>query len=124
MFELKITDLAADRMLHVTEQHGIYGLKLGIKKTGCAGLEYTWDTVNKHDVDPDDRIIAVKNTHLVVDRGALKYLHGSTVDYVSELFTQEFRIANPNAESQCGCGISLSFNQDTLDKNIEILELK
>jgi hypothetical protein len=34
-----------------------------------------------------------------------------------------FEVNNPNAQSACGCGVSINFDK-MFDKDIEILELK
>jgi iron-sulfur cluster assembly protein len=41
-----------------------------------------------------------------IDPTSMMYLAGSTVDYVDNLMGGGFRIDNPNAVQQCGCGHS------------------
>ena len=124
MFKLEITESAAKRMLKVSQEQQIYGIKLGIKKTGCAGLEYTWTAIQQEELQKNDKVIPVENTHLIIDHRALAHLYGSKIDHVTGLFSAEFQITNPNAESTCGCGVSLAFDEQTLNRNLEILELK
>jgi len=44
----------------------------------------------------------------VIDDVSVALLKGSEIDFVDELAGAEFRIRNPNARSECGCGVSFS----------------
>ena len=39
---------------------------------------------------------------------SLMYLLGSELDWVEDLTGSYFRMTNPNASSQCGCGTSFA----------------
>lgn len=44
---------------------------------------------------------------VVMDEPSLELLHGSTIDYTTELIGSQFKIVdNPRATSNCGCGTS------------------
>jgi iron-sulfur cluster assembly accessory protein len=44
---------------------------------------------------------------VVMDLASLELLHGSTVDFTTELIGSQFTIVgNPRATSNCGCGTS------------------
>jgi iron-sulfur cluster assembly accessory protein len=46
---------------------------------------------------------------VVVDRGSLKLLAGSKIDYVQEMIKSTFEVRdNPQSESACGCGSSFA----------------
>ena len=47
-----ITDSAATQIAKLMQSDGHQGLRIGVKKGGCAGMEYTMDYVD--DVDPLD----------------------------------------------------------------------
>lgn len=44
----------------------------------------------------------------LVDKISMDFLNGSTLEYISELAGAYFRIKNPNATANCGCGTSFS----------------
>ena len=47
------------------------------------------------------------------------YLFDCTIDYETDVFQTQFVINNPNAQSACGCGISVNFDMDAVEKNNE-----
>ena len=47
---VSITDKAAAQIRKLMERDGSEGLRIGVKKGGCAGMEYTMDYVSE--VDP------------------------------------------------------------------------
>ena len=124
MFVLNLTKSAKekiDELCNVEPKH--FAVHLGLKGGGCAGFEYEWNMVNKEDVGVNDEIIPTNNGNLVVDATSLMYLFGSEIDYSKDVFQTQFVINNPNAQSSCGCGVSVNFN-DNIEDNIQILELK
>jgi Fe-S cluster assembly iron-binding protein IscA len=48
------------------------------------------------------------------------YLIGTEIDYVRNLVGSNFDIKNPNAESACGCGVSINFDIDKLDNSLAV----
>lgn len=55
------------------------------------------------------RIFEQEGVKLVVDDVSLKYLGGSTIDWVDSLAKSSFQIvSNPHAASSCGCHTSFT----------------
>ena len=52
---VSITDKAAIQIAKLMAKEGNQGLRIGVKKGGCAGMEYTMDYVA--DVDPLDEVV-------------------------------------------------------------------
>jgi iron-sulfur cluster assembly protein len=79
------------------------GLRLGIEKGGCAGLQYV---ISLDESKEGDVVHAQDGVSLFVDQESLSYLRGCQVDYVDSLADSGFKLNNPNASRSCGCGTS------------------
>lgn len=87
---------------------GKYGLKIGLKKGGCAGMEYAMDLVDE--ADTHDLVIEGEKTKVIIAANAQMFLFGMQVDYETSLLESGFRFNNPNVSDACGCGESISFS--------------
>lgn len=47
---------------------------------------------------------------VVMDQASLELLSGSVVDFTTELIGSQFKVNNPRATSNCGCGTSFDIN--------------
>ena len=56
--------------------------------------------------DPDSYRIKTGLNWSFVDAVSMDYLNGAQIDYVDELTGGGFKISNPNAKTNCGCGKS------------------
>ena len=102
-----LTDRAAEHVQRYIEKRGKgVGLRLGVKKVGCSGLAYTFDYADE--VSANDVLFEGFDAKVVVDKDALTYIDGSTVDFAREGLREFFKFDNPNAKNQCGCGESFS----------------
>ena len=50
-----LTPIAAKQIARLMDKQGSKGLRIGVKKGGCAGMEYTMDYVQ--DVNPLDEVV-------------------------------------------------------------------
>jgi len=104
---MTLTDAAALRVRHVmASQPPAAALKIGVKKGGCAGMEYTmsWtETQSKF-----DEIVEDKGVKILIDPMAVMYLLGTEMDYRSDTLSSQFVFNNPNQKSACGCGESVT----------------
>jgi len=104
---ITLTESAARQIRRSLERRGKgVGLRLGIKKVGCSGLAYTFDYAD--DVGANDALFEAHEAKVVVDGDALQYLDGATLDFKREGLKESFKLENPNAKAQCGCGESFS----------------
>ena len=105
---LKLTDRAAARIRAILAQKGdgAGGLRIGVKKGGCAGMEYTmeWATEKK----PFDEVVEQDGARVLVDAKAVIYLLGSEMDYRTDKLASQFVFTNPNQTGACGCGESVN----------------
>mmetsp|Transcript_79006 Transcript_79006/g.96594 ORF Transcript_79006/g.96594 Transcript_79006/m.96594 type:complete len:147 (+) Transcript_79006:49-489(+) len=114
---IKITPAAAERIKELLSSKNnnsdnkskTDGIRIGVKKGGCNGLEYTMDynTPNIND-KMDDLIINEYDVKVVLENRALFYMMGSTIDFKSDDLRSGFTFDNPNVTSQCGCENSFS----------------
>ena len=55
-----------------------------------------------------DHIAEALGVKLIIDEKSALYLVGSRLDFVDTLQESGFKITNPNANNECGCGQSFS----------------
>ena len=83
-------------------------LRIGLKKGGCAGMEYTMEYVDE--ISESDEVIEVDGAKVVIAPTAQMFLFGTEIDYESGLLESGFRFKNPNVSETCGCGESIKFD--------------
>ena len=105
---LKLTDAAAERVKDILDASDkpVIGLRVGIKKGGCAGMEYAMDLVEE--AKPGDDVIDDKGVKIFVDPSAVLFLLGTEMDHETTKFRSGFVFRNPNEVSACGCGESVN----------------
>ena len=79
------------------------GLRVGIAKGGCSGLQYEMSLDAKK---PGDAVVERDGMQFLVDTESVPYLRDATLDYRDGLTGAGFHIENPNAARTCGCGTS------------------
>ena len=103
---MTLTDRAAERVAQMmSAKPGVVGLRIGVKKGGCAGMEYdlSWaETVGKF-----DDVVEEKGARVLVDPSAVLYLLGTEMDWKVDKLASQFVFNNPNQKSACGCGESV-----------------
>jgi iron-sulfur cluster assembly protein len=104
---VKLTDAAAERVkaIMARSEQPIAGLRIGIKKGGCAGMEYTMEYAAE--AGALDEVIEEKGVRLLIDPSAILFLLGTEMDYRSDKLSSGFVFNNPNQISACGCGESV-----------------
>ena len=104
---MHLTERAAARVRKLVAGAGrpIAGVRVGIKKGGCAGMEYTLDAVETP--NPADDVVSEHGVNVYVDPKAVLFLLGSLMDYETTKLRSGFVFQNPNEVSSCGCGKSV-----------------
>ncbi len=103
---MTLTDKAAGRVREVVAaREGAHGIRLGVKKGGCAGMEYTIDLVTEP--DPKDDHVEHEGAHVYVAPEAALFLLGTQMDFEVTTLRTGFVFRNPNQSSACGCGESV-----------------
>ncbi|MEM1077093.1 MAG: iron-sulfur cluster assembly accessory protein [Pseudomonadota bacterium] len=106
---VKITDRAATHIARLMAKGDKQGLRIGIKKGGCAGMEYTMDYVDE--VDANDEVVEVGEARVLIAPMAQMFLFGTEIDYETSLLESGFKFRNPNVVDACGCGESIKFDE-------------
>ncbi len=106
---IEVTETAAKRIREAMATEGVAegGLRVGVRAGGCNGMSYVfrWEAEPK----PNDEVfVSSQGTRIFVDKKSYKYLDGTVLDSDPNMLGQSLVFRNPNATSECGCG--LSFN--------------
>jgi len=109
---IKLTQSAEEHIEALCNENECYGVSLNVKGGGCAGFEYEWGLVQSpKDLDDNDEVIKTEQgCAFVVGAHSLMFLFGSTINYKKDIIGSMFVIDNPNAQSACGCGVSVNFD--------------
>lgn len=104
---VSITDRAAQRVREIVSnaESPAEGIRIGIKKGGCAGMEYTVDLVKQP--EPADDVVDVGGAKVFVNPQATLFLLGTEMDFEVTKLRTGFVFRNPNQTSACGCGESV-----------------
>ncbi len=102
-----LTQKAAAQIVKLMEKDGHSGLRIGVKKGGCAGMEYTMEYVDA--TDPNDEVVEQDGARVMIAPMAQMFLFGTEIDYEVSLLESGFRFNNPNVTEACGCGESIKF---------------
>ena len=77
---MTLTDAAAARVAAlIAQKPGVKALKIGIKKGGCAGMEYTMTWADQ--IGKFDEVIEDKGAIVLIDPAAIMYLLGTEMDF-------------------------------------------
>ena len=100
---IEITDNAVRQLQALVGAAAKKGLRIGIAKGGCSGLQYE---MTLGEARPGDSVVERDGLKFFVDEDSARLLRGSTLDYHDALTGAGFQIVNPNAARTCGCGSS------------------
>jgi iron-sulfur cluster assembly protein len=102
---ITITEQAAIKVQQNLARRGRgFGIRLGVKTTGCSGLAYVLEYVDQP--REEDMSFVDKAIHIFVDPKSLAYVDGVEIDYVRKGLNEGFEFTNPQERDRCGCGES------------------
>ena len=104
---MTLTEAAANRVKAIVDNAGgdAEGIRVGIKKGGCAGMEYSVDLVTEPNAKDD--LIELNGARVWIAPEAVLYLLGTQMDFEVTTLRSGFTFHNPNQTSACGCGESV-----------------
>jgi iron-sulfur cluster assembly protein len=105
---MSLSEAAAERIKQIMARSTVpvSGLRVGVKKGGCAGMEYTMEYAEQP--QPGDETVEDKGVTIFIDPKAILFLLGTEMDYRADKFSSGFVFHNPNQTSACGCGESVA----------------
>lgn len=105
---ITVTDTAVVKIKELLkrQESPSHGLRMKVVGGGCSGLQYQLDF--EKSPGEDDNTIESGGIRIFVDMKSALYLTGTELDYDDGLMGAGFKINNPNATNQCGCGESFS----------------
>lgn len=105
---MRISDAAATRVQEIiaSSQEPIAGVRVGVRKGGCAGMSYTMEYARE--INPRDEMVEDKGVRIFVEPAAVMFLLGTEMDFKTERLSSQFVFNNPNQTSACGCGESVA----------------
>jgi iron-sulfur cluster assembly protein len=103
---LTMTEAAAARVSDILAANpGNAGLRIGVKKGGCAGMEYSVELAAE--AKPREDMVEQGAARVYVAPEAVLYLLGTEMDFEQTALRTGFTFKNPNQTSACGCGESV-----------------
>ena len=107
-----LTPAATRQIARLMEKQASKGLRIGVKKGGCAGMEYTMEIAAE--AGPMDIVVEEGAARVLIAPMAQMFLLGTEIDYEVGLLESGFKFRNPNVVEACGCGESVKF-RDTAE---------
>ena len=107
---VEVTDIAIAKLI----EKRVDSVRLGVTGGGCSGYEYVFklDEFQDGDVELD-----YGKFKFLIDTISQPFLNGMTLDYIKEGLNETFTFQNPNEEASCGCGVSITFNEDIVSES-------
>ena len=103
---ITLTDAATNKIKRLLEKRGGVGIKVGVKTTGCSGLAYVLEYIDRYIPEPGLINYVQSDFAVVVDMKHEVYLQNMEIDYVRQGLNEGFEFKNPNERDRCGCGES------------------
>jgi iron-sulfur cluster assembly protein len=103
-----LTPAAVRQIRRLMEREEAKGLRVGVKKGGCAGMEYTMETALE--VREHEELVEQDGACVIIAPMAQMFLFGTEIDYETGLIESAFKFRNPNVTEACGCGESIKFD--------------
>jgi iron-sulfur cluster assembly protein len=117
---VSLTEAAALRVREImqTASKPLYGLRVGVKNGGCAGMSYTMEMAEAPATH--DEIVEDQGVRILIDPKAVLFLLGTRMDFRRDKLSAGFVFENPNQTSACGCGESVAITPAAPERQAEL----
>ncbi len=88
------------------------GLRLAVRRGGCAGWQYEMKVAVP---EPGDCVVEQGAARLIIAADSIDKLRGCEIDWSDDLNDSGFKVHNPNAARSCGCGTSFETATEAAD---------
>lgn len=79
------------------------GLRLAVRRGGCAGWQYEMKVAEPEE---GDFVLESGPARVIVAADSVERLRGCEIDFTDDLSDAGFKVNNPLAARSCGCGTS------------------
>lgn len=104
---LSFCKLASQRVHMIAAKSSLRTVLVSVKGGGCGGLKYMIEPMQE-DPDPQDELMVLGETKIVICGHSLLHLIGTKVTWTDDYMGSRFSFENPNAGNTCGCGSTFS----------------
>jgi Fe-S cluster assembly protein SufA len=92
------------------------GIRLGIRKSGCAGFRYTMKLVKNSELKKENNEKEVaffyENILVYISSKEMPLLEGVKIDFLKDNINKVFKFYNSKLKNFCGCGESFSIDSN------------
>ncbi|VFP81001.1 Protein SufA [Buchnera aphidicola (Cinara kochiana kochiana)] len=104
---IQVTKKAAQQILLLLKQDkNNQGIKIILKKSGCAGYKYLLQTEKK--IKNSDYIFIVESIKFIIPKKIISQLYTTTIDFIQIGLNASFTFINNKHTAICGCGESFN----------------
>lgn len=105
---ITLTDKAALKLAELLKSQNKtgWGLKLAVVAGGCSGFTYQMSLAEAPGAG--DKTIESGGVRVFIDPASAHRIAGAEIDYVESLQGAGFKVSNPQAKANCGCGKSFN----------------
>ncbi len=103
---ISLTDQACLELTRLLSSRGptpTTGLRLAVRRGGCAGWQYEMKVAEP---ELGDSIVESGSARVIIAADSIEKLRGCEIDFSDDLTDAGFKIHNPMAARSCGCGTS------------------
>lgn len=102
---MQVTEKAAEKIKSLITSRGRgLGIKVGVKTTGCSGLAYILEFIDK--LDSTLAVYSSNGVLVFIDPKHQPYLNNTLIDFQKKGINEGFEFINPQEKDRCGCGES------------------
>ncbi|XBC40860.1 MAG: iron-sulfur cluster assembly accessory protein [Buchnera aphidicola (Nurudea yanoniella)] len=106
---IKISYAAEQQIYKIIKKEKKTGIKLGIKKSGCAGAKYYMQLIEK--IHPSDISFVSEKILILINSKYLSMLEKIQIDYIKKGINYNFQFKNHKIKNFCGCGESFDIEK-------------